>query len=63
MLYWLSFESSREGNIRQYKTYGMSVKRPLYASDTRERCFHLFYSCHKAAAEREQIDARLERMM
>lgn len=30
------FENSRECNIRQYKTYGMTVKRKLYASDTRE---------------------------
>ena len=52
------FENSRECNIRQYKTYGMTVKKQLYASDTRERYFHLFYSDHKAAAEREQIDAR-----
>lgn len=57
------FENSRECNIRQYKTYGMTVKRQLYASDTKERYFHLFYSDHKAAAEREQIDARMERMM
>ena len=57
------FENSRECNIRQYKTYGMTVKKQLYASDTRERYFHLFYSDHKAAAEREQIDARMERMM
>lgn len=38
------FENSRECNIRQYKTYGMTVKKQLYASDTRERYFHLFYS-------------------
>ena len=57
------FENSRECNIRQYKTYGMTVKRQLYVSDTKERYFHLFYSDHKAAAEREQIDARMERMM
>ena len=35
------FENSRECNIRQYKTYGMTVKKQLYASDTRERYFHL----------------------
>lgn len=57
------FENSRECNIRQYKTYGMTVKKELYASDTKERYFHLFYSDHKAAVEREQIDARMERMM
>ena len=57
------FENSRECNIRQYRTYGMTVKKQLYASDTKERYFHLFYSDHKAAAEREQIDARMERMM
>lgn len=29
------FENSREYNIRQYKTYGMTVKKQLYASDTK----------------------------
>lgn len=50
------FENSRDCNIRQYKTYGMTVKRQLYTSDTKERYFHLFYSDHKAVSEREQID-------
>lgn len=47
------FENSWECNIRQYKTYGMTVKKQLYALDTKERYFHLFYSDHKVAAERE----------
>lgn len=57
------FEKSRKCNIRQYRTYGTRVKRQLYASDEKERYFHLFYSDYKAAAEREQIDTRMERMM
>lgn len=30
------FENSREYNIRQYKTYGMTVKKQLYASIQRK---------------------------
>ena len=56
------FENSRECSIRQYKTYGMTVRKQLYASDNEERYFHLFYSDQKEYAEREQVEAKVERM-
>jgi hypothetical protein len=56
------FENSRKCSIREYKAYGMSVKHRLYASDEAERYFHVFYSSEKECAEREKIEANVERM-
>lgn len=56
------FEEDRDCNIRDYKVFGTTVKRQLYASDKEERYFHLYYSEQKASAEGEQFEARLERM-
>jgi transposase len=56
------FENSRECGIREHKAYGMTVKRALYASDETERYFHIFYSSEKECAEREAVEANVERM-
>jgi transposase len=56
------FENKRDCGIRQYRSYGMTVKRPLYASDETERYFHIFYSSEKEGAQREAIEAKVERM-
>lgn len=56
------FESSREYSIREYRTYGMTVKGRLYATDEAERYFHIFHSSAKECAERETIEANVERM-
>jgi uncharacterized protein (UPF0128 family) len=56
------FENSRECSIREYKAYGMTVKRPLFALDESDRYFHIFYSSGKECAERETIEASMERM-
>jgi len=56
------FENNRKCSIRRYKTYGMTINRELYASDKEERYFHLFYSSQKEYAEREQVEAKVERM-
>ena len=46
----------------QDKTYGMTVRHQLYASDEEERYFHLYYSDQKASAQREQVEAKIDRM-
>jgi transposase len=56
------FENKRECSIRKYKTYGMTVRHQLYASDEEERYFHLYYSDQKASAQREQVEAKIDRM-
>ena len=57
-----TFEMHREYGIRKYKAYGMTVKKQMYATDKKERYFHIFYSDQKAAAEREQTEGKIERM-
>jgi transposase len=56
------FENSRECSIREYKAYGMTIKRQLFASDEKERYFHLFYNSSKEFSEREAVEANIERM-
>lgn len=57
-----TFESKRSCFIRRYHTYGVTIKHPLYAVDDRDRYFHLYYSNQKEAAERAQLEAKIERM-
>lgn len=51
------FENVREYGIRQYKAFGMTVKKQLYASDKEERYFHIYYSDARATAEHEKTEA------
>ena len=55
-----TFENKRDYSIRKYKAYGTTVKRKLFASDEKERYFHIYYSDQKASAEREHIESRIE---
>ena len=57
-----TFENKRECSIRKYKTYGITIRDQLYASDEKERYFHLYYSDQKASAQREQVEAKINRM-
>ena len=56
------FENVREYGIRQYKTFGMTVKRQLFASDETERYSHIYYSDARASAEHEKVEAKIDRM-
>ena len=55
-----TFETSRECAIRTYRVYGTSVKARLYADDTRDRYFHIYYNPGRQAAEREQLELKIE---
>jgi transposase len=57
-----SFENNRKCGIREYRAYGMTVKRRLYATDETERYFHLYYSSPKECAEREIVELNVERI-
>lgn len=56
-----SFEEDRAKSIRKYHVYGVTVKDKLYASDDRDRYFHVFYSSYKAAHEREKVELDIDR--
>jgi len=57
-----TFEEVRANSIRQYKTYGTTIERPLFSSDEKKRYFHLYYSSQKHASEQEELEARIDRM-
>lgn len=56
-----TFETSREAAIRAYKVYGVTVTARLYEDDTEDRYFHIYYTPAKQAAEREQLEQRIEK--
>lgn len=37
-----SFEDDRRNSIRSFKVSGTTVKRKLYATDKKDRCFHIY---------------------
>lgn len=56
------FENRRECSIREYQVYGITVKKKLYATDEKERYFHIYHKVLKEGAEREQVETKVERM-
>lgn len=56
-----TFETKRESLIRSYKVYGITVSARLYEDDTEDRYFHIYYNPSKQAAEREQLELRIEK--
>lgn len=57
-----TFESNRAYSIRSHKVYGKTVRTRLYASDAKERYFHLYYSSAKDSAEKEEVETKIDRM-
>ena len=57
-----TFESNRACSIRSHKVYGKTVRTRLYASDAKERYFHLYYSSAKDSAEKEEGETKIDRM-
>ena len=56
-----SFEQSRATSIRFYKVNGMTVKMQLFPSDEKDRYFHIYYNDRKHAAERENVERKIDR--
>jgi transposase len=57
-----TFENKRACSIREYQMYGTTAKKKLYASDEKDRYFHIYHRALKESAEKEQVEARIERM-
>lgn len=57
-----SFEERRDCAVKEFHVYGTTVKKRLYPSDDKERCFHIYYDSAKVHAEREALEDRLEKM-
>ena len=56
-----TFETKREAAIRSFKVYGTTMTARLYEDDTADRWFHIYYNPSKQAAEREQLEQKIER--
>ena len=56
------FENDRKNSIRAYKVSGTTVKRKLFATDKKERYFHIYYDDGKKAYERERFEYKIDRM-
>ena len=57
-----TFENDRKNSIREYKVSGTTIKRKLFATDKKERYFHIYYDDGRKAREREKFENKLDRM-
>jgi hypothetical protein len=57
-----TFEDRRQNGIREYKVSGTTVKRRLFSSDEGDRYFHIYYSSRKYVSEKEEVEAKIDRM-
>ena len=56
------FENDRKCSIRAFKVSGTTVKRKLFATDEKERYFHIYYDDGKKAGEREKLESKIDLM-
>lgn len=56
-----SFETKRDCSIRPYRVYGTTIREKLYPEDKKEQYFHIYYNPSKQAAEREQLEIKIDR--
>lgn len=57
-----TFEDHRECSIREYRVSGTTVTGRLYASDEKDRYFHIYYDDRKKAVEKENFQEKIDRM-
>ncbi len=57
-----SFEEEWSKSISEYNVYGITIKRRLYATDEKERYFHLYYNSSRASSEKREIEAKITDM-
>lgn len=56
-----TFETVRSCAIRSYKVYGKTVQAKLFENDKKDRFIHIFFNPSKQAAEREQLEQKIEK--
>ena len=57
-----TFENDRRNSIRAFKVSGTTIKRRLYATDKKERYFHIYYDDEKKASDRDKLEDKIDRM-
>lgn len=56
------FESDWGNQIAEFGVYGKTIHTFVYASDTRKRYVHMYYSAAKAAGERARFEENIQQM-
>ena len=56
-----TFETVRKNYIRECNAYGITVERPLFTGETKNRYIHLYYNVKRQAAEQEALERALEK--
>lgn len=57
-----SFEDVRANHIVEYDINGKTVKGRLYASDAKDRYFHIYYNSARHSSERKELEGKIDRM-
>jgi len=57
-----TFENKWTNHIDEYGVYGITVQKKLYASDKKDRYFHMYHSILKEGSERTNLAARIKQM-
>ena len=57
-----SFEEEWACSISEYGVYGKTIKRKLYATDRKERYFHLYYDSARASSQKRELESQLTEM-
>ena len=57
-----TFEEKRRYTIRRFQVNGITLKAPVFCSDEKNRYIHVYYSYSKAAAEREALETKIDRI-
>ena len=57
-----SFENRRRNSIQDYNANGTTIKRKVFLSDEKDRYVHVYYNADRCAAERNNLQAKLDKM-
>lgn len=57
-----TFENKWAKHIDEYDLYGITVKKKMYETDSKERYFHIYHSINKESSERTLLTKKLRQM-
>ena len=57
-----TFENNWGNRIEEFEVYGKTVHTFVYASDTKKRYIHIYYSAAKAVGERARLEEKIHEM-
>lgn len=56
-----TFETNRANNIPEYRTYGKTIRKKIFATDKEKRYVHLYHNSVREANERGKIEDTINR--